>query len=126
MEDPSRTGIVYTDAVIKNLNTGTEVHEYREPFNRQRLERECIISNTPLINKTAFGKSGGYDETMRTCEDWDLWLRITEEFVAIHIPELGSVYHVTGRNSTDVVPIEIWQQNWAKIREKMAQRQHGS
>jgi len=126
LEDPSRTGIVYTDAVIKNLNTGTEVHEYREPFNRQRLERECIISNTPLINKTAFGKAGGYDETMRTCEDWDLWLRITEEFVAIHIPELLHVYHVTGRNSTDVVPIEIWQQNWAKIREKMAQRQHGS
>ena len=126
LEDPQHIGIVYTDAVIKNLNTNSEVHEYREPFDRQRLERECIISNTPLINKTAFGKAGGYDETMRTCEDWDLWLRITEEFVAVHIPELSHVYHVTGRNSTDVVPIEVWQQNWAKIREKMMRRRNDS
>jgi glycosyltransferase involved in cell wall biosynthesis len=126
LEDPQRIGIVYTDAVIKNLNTGTKIHEYREPFDRQRLERECIISNTPLINKVAFGKTGGYDETMRTCEDWDLWLRITEKFVAVHIPELLHVYHVTGRNSTDVVPIEVWQQNWAKIREKMMRRRNDS
>ena len=126
LTDPERIGIVYTDAVIKNLNTGTEIHEYRQPFDRQSLEHECIISNTPLINKIAFGTAGGYDETMRTCEDWDLWLRITEKFVAMHIPELLHVYHVTGRNSTDVVPIEIWQQNWAKIRENMARRQYGS
>ena len=123
--DPKRIGIVYTDAIIKNLNTGSEIHEYREPFDRQRLERECIISNTPLVNKIAFGEAGGYDETMRTCEDWDLWLRITEKFVAMHIAEALHVYHVTGRNSTDVVPMEVWQQNWAKIRQKMMQRKHG-
>ena len=126
LEDPKRIGIVYTDAIIKNLNTKTEVHEYREPFSRARLERECIISNTPLISKIALGKAGGYDETMRTCEDWDLWLRITEEFVAVHIPEPLHVYHVTGRNSTDVVPTEVWQQNWEKIRQKMMQRNHGA
>ena len=124
LEDPQHIGIVYTDAVIKNLNTNSEVHEYREPFDRQRLERECIISNTPLINKTAFGKAGGYDETMRTCEDWDLWLRITENFVAIHIPEPLSTYSVTGFNSSDTISSEVWNRNWEKIHERVS-KGHG-
>lgn len=122
LEDPMRIGIVYTDAVIKNLNTGTEIQEYRQPFDREALEKECIISNTPLVNKVAFAEAGGYDEEMRTCEDWDLWLRMTENYVAVQIPETLHVYHVTGRNSTDVVPEEVWQQNWTRIRQKMTQR----
>ena len=124
LTDPLTIGIVYSDAIIKNLNTGTEIHEFREPYDRARLEKECIISNTPLVNKVALGKAGGYNEDMRTCEDWDLWLRITENYVAVHIPEPLHIYHVTGRNSTDVVPIEVWQENWKRIHMGMQQRKN--
>lgn len=124
LEDPGSIGIVYTDAIIKNINTKTEVHEFRQPFCRDALEMECIVSNTPLVSKLALEKSGGYDEEMRTCEDWDLWLRITESFVAIHIPEALHVYHVTGQNSSDTVPKEVWQQNWAKINQRIQQRRN--
>jgi glycosyltransferase involved in cell wall biosynthesis len=120
-EDPDRIGIVYTDALIHNIRMGTTIHEYRQPYDRAALERECIISNTPLVSKAALAKSGGYDEEMRTCEDWDLWLRITKNFVAMHIPQPLHVYHVTGKNSTDIVPIEVWQQNWQRIYQKHAQ-----
>ena len=123
-ENTLHTGIVYTDAIIKNINTGTSVHEFRQAFSREALERECIISNTPLITKEALSSSGGYDEEMRTCEDWDLWLRITESFVAIHIPEPLHVYHVTGNNSCDVVSQEIWNENWKKISYRIAQRKN--
>lgn len=123
--DQKRVGIVYTDAIIRNIHTGSQIHEYRRAFDRIALERECIISNTPLISKPALATCGGYDETMRTCEDWDLWLRITEKFVAIHIPEPLHVYSVTGKNSSDIVPIEVWQQNWAKIRQRMMERRNG-
>jgi len=124
MENPEHIGIVYTDAIIKNIHTKTQIREFRRPFDRQELEKECIISNTPLISKEALGISGGYDENMRTCEDWDLWLRITESFVAVHIPEAMHVYHVTGKNSSDVVPQEVWQENWAKIRNRILERQN--
>lgn len=126
LEYPEYTGIIYTDAVIKNINTGTEVHEFRTHFDREELEKECIISNTPMVSKMAFDRCGGYDVDMRTCEDWDLWLRITENFMAIHIPETLHVYHVTGKNSSDVVPQEVWQENWAKISQRLAARKHGS
>jgi len=120
--NPDQIGIVYTDAIIENINTGTKIHEFRMPFDREELERECIISNTPLISKAALGTVGGYDEEMRTCEDWDLWLRITEHFTAVHIPETLHVYHVTGRNSSDTVPKEVWASNWEKIRQRITSR----
>jgi glycosyltransferase involved in cell wall biosynthesis len=123
-EDTKRIGIVYSDAIIENRKTGTQIHEFRKPFDRLALEQECIISNTPLVSKEAIRQSAGYDESMRTCEDWDLWLRITEHFVAVHIPEALHVYSVTGQNSSDTVPAEVWQANWQKIREKL-QKRHG-
>jgi len=124
LESPDSIGIVYTDAIIKNINTKTEVHEFRQPFSRDALEMECIVSNTPLVSKAAIESSGGYDESMRTCEDWDLWLRITESFVAVHIPEELHVYHVTGKNSSDTVSKEVWQQNWTKIHQRIQQRRN--
>jgi glycosyltransferase involved in cell wall biosynthesis len=126
VKNKKHIGIVYTDAIIININTGTKIHELREPYSRARIEQECIISNTPLISKDALSLTGGYDEGMRTCEDWDLWLRITESFIAVHIPEPLHIYSVTGKNSSDVVDKSIWNENWAKIRERINQRKNES
>jgi glycosyltransferase involved in cell wall biosynthesis len=39
--------------------------------------RTCLISNSAVIIRTGFFRStGGFDETMAACEDYDLWLRI--------------------------------------------------
>ena len=84
LEHPEITGIVYTDAIIENINTGTKVHEFRRAYDRSQLEQECIISNTPLISKQALANTNGYDDDMRTAEDWDLWLRITESLIATY------------------------------------------
>jgi glycosyltransferase involved in cell wall biosynthesis len=120
--DPGNIGIVYTDALIRNVQKNTIIQEFRQPYSREALEQECIISNTPLINKASLEKHGLYDVGMRTAEDWDLWLRITDSFMAVHIPEPLHIYSVTGRNSSDVVPPEVWQRNWQIIRERLAQR----
>lgn len=118
-EDMDTIGIVYTDGLIYHENKNLLIREYREPYSKQRLEQECIVSNTPLLNKKALHKlTHLYDESMRTAEDWDLWLRITSKHVAIQIPEALHVYRVTGKNSSDVVPKEVWQANWAKIRDR--------
>ena len=112
--------IVYTDALIYNETGKYFIREYREPYSRQRLEQECIISNTPLLNKKVFSKMTHlYDETMRTAEDWDFWLRLTKNNIAIHIPEAMHVYRVTGKNASDVVPTEVWNANWQKIRQRI-------
>ena len=118
-EDPISIGIVYADVLIINIKNGTEMLELRKPYSREEIEKECIVSNTPLINKMALDEAGLYDETMRTAEDWDLWLRITSRFLAVHIPIPLSTYSVTGFNASDTVPPEIWHKNWEKIRERI-------
>lgn len=119
IEQPESIGLVYTDAIIQHDLTGIKIREYREPYSRYRIEQECIISNTPLLNKKHLQEVGLYDETMRTAEDWDLWLRITQNSVAVHIPEALHVYRVTGKNASNVVPKEIWEENWNKIRKRI-------
>ena len=120
--NPNQIGIVYNDLDIYHESNGVTIREFRQSFDRQILERENIITNSPLISKQALSLSGLYDESLRTCEDWDLWLRITEHMTAIHIPEALSVYSVTGQNSTDTVAKEEWGRNWQMVQEKLRQR----
>jgi len=121
-KDPDFIGLVYSDAFIYDVRDDTQVHELRPPFDRVYLEHQNIISNAPLISKMALGISGLYDEDLPPCEDWDLWLRITENFLAIHIPEPLQQYTVTGENCTFTVPSERWQEQWTKVQTKLMQR----
>lgn len=123
-KDTDRIGMVYSDVLINNLHTGVIMQEFRQPFHRSYLERENIISNSPLLSKKALDEVGLYDEDLRTCEDWDLWLRITERYVAIHIPEALQVYTVTGFNATNTVQAQRWQEDWQTVQRKLRER-HG-
>ena len=123
IEDPKMIGLVYSDVILYDVETDTSVHEFRRPFDRERLEQENIISNAPLINKLALHEVGIYDNTLRTCEDWDLWLRITEKFVAIHIPEPLQMYRITGFNATQTVDNEQWQRDWQQVQANLRERQ---
>lgn len=121
-EAPNHIGLVYSDAIIYDERNGTKIREFRHPYERTLLERENIISNAPLVSKMALGYSGVYDETITPCEDWDLWLRITEHFVAIHIPEALQQYTVTGQNCTFTMSQDKWNEHWIKVQEKMRKR----
>ena len=122
MENPTVVGIVYGDAILDNHLNGSKIHEYREPYSRKRLEQNCTMSTQNFITKYAFSVCGLYDEDMRTVEDWDLQLRITSKFIGIHIPEPLSTYSVTGENASNVVDKAVWEENWAKIRERYGEK----
>lgn len=124
VEDPERIGLVYSDVLIKHESDNHEVYEAREPYVRHRLENECIISNAPLFTKRVLNQVGLFDEDLPPCEDWDLWIRITEVCVAIHIPEALQRYNVTGKNCTYTVSSDIWQKQWTKVQQKLINRLH--
>lgn len=124
MEDPKRIGGVYADYETVNTETGALVREYKEPFSRERLLRECMIT-TPLVSKSALEKAGFYDEEMRCAEDFDLWMRITEHFLILHIPECLMRLRVHPQNSTRTVSREVWQKNWNRVMEKLKARTNG-
>jgi glycosyltransferase involved in cell wall biosynthesis len=126
MMESQEIGVVYADYDILNIHTGNMIREYKEPYVKRRLLEECIVHSGSMIRKNALISSrdefGYYDVNMRTCEDWDLWLRISEKFTIAHIPESLTIVRVHKDNSTYSVENEIWQQNWARIRTKLQTR----
>ena len=125
-EDMDSIGVVYGDYDTYHTSTGKKIREFKEPYSRRRLVRECIVHSGSIINKKALDavceETGFYDVNMRTCEDYDLWMRISEKFLIAHIPESLTLVRVTGDNSSFIVNKEIWEKNWTRLMEKMQQR----
>ena len=126
LEDLERIGAVYADYDTINVDTNKTIREFKEPFNRQRLFQECIVHSGSVVNRMALEASieetGFYDETMRTCEDYDLWMRISDNYMIVHIPESLTKVRVTGDNSSFIINKDVWQRNWSRVMEKASER----
>jgi GT2 family glycosyltransferase len=60
-----------------------------------------------LIRKDAFLRVGGFDAAMPSCQDWDLWTRLSEVGPFAIVPEPAFVYDTTGsgRISSDMTRV---------------------
>ena len=120
-------GLVYADYDILNVHAGNLIREWKEPYSRRRLMQECIVHSGFMVKKETLIKTaeptGFYDVNMRTCEDWDLELRISESHLIAHVPQSLTIVRNHKDNSTFSVPSQIWQQNWNRIRTKLQSRQ---
>ena len=138
LEDPAKIGVVYADYDIHDLNTGKVVREYKQPYSKDVLMGECIVHSNALINKLAFAatneETGFYDvnlhgpatgEFIGCSEDYDLWLRISEQFMIVHIPESLAKANITGHNQTTNVTSEIFYNNFEYMMSKMHKRMNG-
>lgn len=126
MEAPDAIGVAYADYDILNVETGNVIREFKQPYSQRKLLQECIVHSGAFINTKALlaTQENGqyYDASMRTCEDYDLWIRISEKFMMVHVARPLSLVRNHKDNSTFTVPNETWKRNWQRIREKMAQR----
>jgi len=125
-KDMDIIGVVYADYDTYHTDTKKIIREFKEPYSRRRLVEECIVHSGSLINKEALitvkEDTGFYDKKMRTCEDYDLWMRISEKYVIAHIPKSLTLVRVTGDNSSFIVNKEVWDRNWSRVREKLNNR----
>ena len=122
-QDP-KIGLVYADYTTID-ESGVKVRCYKEPYSRTRLTQECIVHSGAAFTKDALMrcgcKKGGpiYDNNMRTAEDWDLWLRITNKSLAYHIPVSLTNVRVGSHNSSSTVSQNTWMENWRLIQERL-------
>jgi len=126
MIQSKQIGVAYGDYDTLNTETGNVIRTFKEPFDRNRLLQECIIHSGAMISKDALmtvkDNLGYYDKEMRTCEDYDLWIRITEHFMGYHVPEPLTLVRIQPKNSTLTVDKSIWEQNWQRIASKVRSR----
>jgi len=121
-EDPMYIGAVYSDFDTFN-NDGFRLRQHKPSFSRQTLMSECIVNCDSLVTKHAIETCGAFDETLRVCEDYDMWLRISERFLISHIPEQLVRVRVGSHSATATVPTEQWKANYRRVFDKLKERQ---
>lgn len=84
------------------------------------LQGWCPPSSASIVKRSELNKVGGFDESLPSFQDYDLWLRLAEasnQFVAISEPLL--IKHVHNNHQVSVDPtaklrgFEIFQQRWS-------------
>ena len=116
VNDMNSIGVVYTDYDIDYTFANFKKTEFKEPYNGMRLKQNCIVHSGSLINKAALQsvkENGEYYDTslhgpgdqdfIGCSEDYELWLRIAEKFVIVHIPTPLALARETGKNQTSNV-----------------------
>ena len=126
--DTDKIGVVYADYDIENTSNSRKVIEFKHPYSMAKLERECIVHSGALISSKALiqvcENDTFYDPGLRTCEDFDLWLRISQYFMIYHVPKPLTNVLVQPRNSSVSVDQTTWNQNWSTVMQKLTKRKH--
>jgi len=76
--EKSEIGIIYTWTTIKNGKD--KIGEYKTPAYENPLNElmqdNFIPSPSVLVTKKAIVEAGLFDESLPSCQDWDMWIRI--------------------------------------------------
>ncbi len=125
MDSMPQPGLVYTDYFCLHIKTGENIREFKQPFDIKQMAMNNIVSTNSIVSKDALAKVGGFNEQLRVCEDYDLWLRISEKFACYHIPEALFDYRVTGQGATQTISSEEWAKCLGYVRQTTQQRRGG-
>lgn len=120
---PSQIGVVYTDYETYNEKTGLRLRQYKEPYSRYRLLQECLPNCDSLVSKRALELCGLFCEDLLVCEDYDLWLRVSEKMMICHIPECLLTVRVGAHSSSSVRAKETWEKCYRAVVDRCVQRQ---
>lgn len=90
--------IVYSNYYTIDANNNKNAFFQDIPDNnnlKSKILGENVIGCTsmPLISSRAFIEAGGFDETLRANQDWDLWIRILQDNDAIYSPVIAGIKH---------------------------------
>ncbi len=120
-------GLVWANYYNENSETGLRLLEIKPSYDVYRLSQECIVHSGFVIRKTILeaikDSNGYYDRTMRTCEDWDLEIRVSKICILHHIATPLTIALVHPKNSTNSVDKSVWEANWNRIRQKHSKGQ---
>jgi len=85
--------VIYSDYAVFTDNPKDALPVHLKGVPPEQFRYWITVENqlhgcTLLIPRRAFDKVGGFDESLRTTQDYDLWYRMAKEFPFVHIPEV--------------------------------------
>jgi glycosyltransferase involved in cell wall biosynthesis len=111
-------GLVYTadatvDADGKILSVNPCPVEARGHIYELLTVHNVMVGSSVMARRDAILKAGGFDESLTSIENWDLWIRISRDWVIEYIDEPLTLYRVhAGNRSSDV---ELRRQNVFRV-----------
>jgi glycosyltransferase involved in cell wall biosynthesis len=90
MQQHPAVGMVYCGCLLvdeKGASVGQIKPEKRGYIFNDLLHKNYLITSSALIRKELLEKTGGFDETLAACEDWDLWMRVSQQCLIEYIDE---------------------------------------
>lgn len=99
LQSNSQAAIAYswTDYIDQSghfLRQGYYCHFEGNVHRRLLLGSFLESGSNPLIRRMALEAVGGFDESLRTCEDWDLWIRLALKYEFVVVPQVHVQYRV--------------------------------
>jgi glycosyltransferase involved in cell wall biosynthesis len=75
-----------------------------EPFARQRLidYGDYIIQPAAFFSRAAYESVGGLDTSLHWAMDWDLWIRLAQDYEFVYVENILASYRWLGSNKTAV------------------------
>jgi glycosyltransferase involved in cell wall biosynthesis len=109
-------GLAYADSDLYDERTGIRSPLLRPPYAEASLRASDIIGGNFAVSKEAFGTVGGFDESFRVAEGYDLALKISRKFPIVHIPEPLVDERIGNRSLRVSVPTREWSYDVARAR----------
>lgn len=111
MEDGSESlGCVYSGCLTTGPDgseiVSTSIPRYRNKVLNELLLENFITTSTTLVKKSCIEKAGLFDEDIPYGEDYDMWIRIAEDFEFDFAPEPLTKYRIHPNSIT---------KNYAKV-----------
>ena len=78
----------FCDGAVETVSYFAERPPHEGRVFQKLLEQNFITNVTVLVRKSCLEAIGGYDESLRTSEDYELWLRFCREFPVGYVPEV--------------------------------------
>jgi glycosyltransferase involved in cell wall biosynthesis len=94
LERSPQVGLVFCGLTRVDVASGQSTIRHCPPdlrgdVRRQLLQRNCVTgsASAALVRRACFDKVGLFDETLRSAEDWEMWIRISRHFHFDYVQE---------------------------------------
>lgn len=97
-------GLVTCFANIKNNSTNNIIFQYHNSYRGniiKKIVKGCFVfsSSSVMVKSKILKNIGGFDEKLKSSDDWDMWIRISEkEYDFDFVPEYLLSYFVHANN----------------------------
>ncbi|MEH1768284.1 glycosyltransferase [Nostoc sp.] len=88
----------YIDTDGKFLLSGKRINLNGNVYEELLLNNFLENGSNPLICKKALITLGGFDESLKAAQDWDMWLRLASKFDFICVPSVQILYRISANS----------------------------